>query len=115
MSLLRHGDHVARVTYDPESESFFGEVINTRDVITFYGAGIEELKRELARSVEEYLAMCREKGLEPSKPYSGRFNLRLDPQTHAEVAAAAAARGKSMNAWAAEVLGAAAERDLARG
>ena len=88
MALLRHGDYVARITYDPESESFFGEVINTRDVITFYGTGIEELKREFATSVEVYLDLCREKGLEPSRPYSGKFNLRLDPQAHAEVAAA---------------------------
>ena len=37
MTLMRHGDYIARVTYDEEIDSFFGEVISTSDVITFYG------------------------------------------------------------------------------
>jgi hypothetical protein len=48
MSLLRYGDYVARVGYDAEIDTFFGEVINTADVITFYGASVEELRREMA-------------------------------------------------------------------
>ena len=74
MTLMRHGDYVARVTYDEEIDSFFGEVINTSDVITFYGRSVEELKREMATSIEVLLEACRAKGVEPSRPYSGRFN-----------------------------------------
>jgi predicted HicB family RNase H-like nuclease len=110
---MRHGDYVARITYDEEIDSFFGEVINTSDVITFYGHSIEELRREMALSIGAHLEACRIKGVEPSRPYSGKFNLRLSPDDHARVAAAAAAAGKSMNAWVAEVLAKAAERELA--
>jgi predicted HicB family RNase H-like nuclease len=110
---MRQGEHVARVTYDEEIDSFFGEVINTSDVITFYGRSIEELKRELATSIEVLAEACRARGVEPSRPYSGRFNLRLSPAEHARIAAAAAAAGKSMNAWIAESLAAAAKRALA--
>ena len=112
MSLLRHGDYVARVGYDPEIDKFFGEVINTADVITFYGASVAELHREMAASIEAHLNACRAAGVEPGRPYSGRFQLRLDPAEHARVAAAAAAAGKSMNAWVAEALARAAEREL---
>ena len=38
MTLMRHGEYVARVTYDEEIDSFFGEVINTSDVITSHAA-----------------------------------------------------------------------------
>jgi predicted HicB family RNase H-like nuclease len=110
---MRHSDYVARITYDEEIDSFFGEVINTSDVITFYGHSIEELRREMASSIEAHLEACRIKGVEPSRPYSGKFNLRLSPDDHARVAAAAAAAGKSMNTWVAEVLAKAAERELA--
>ena len=112
MALLRHGDYLARVSYDPEIDRFFGEVINTADVITFYGASVDELRREMAASVEAHLEACRAAGVTPGRPYSGRFQLRLDPAEHARVAAAAAAAGKSMNAWIAEALARAADRAL---
>lgn len=113
MTLMRHSDYVARVTYDEEIDSFFGEVINTSDVITFYGRSVEDLKREMAASIEVHLEACRAKGVEPSRPYSGKFNVRLSPAEHARIAGAAAAAGKSMNAWIADILAEAAERTLA--
>jgi predicted HicB family RNase H-like nuclease len=48
--------------------------------------------------------MCREDGVEPRKEYSGKFNLRVPPQLHAEIAAQAAASGKSLNQWITETL-----------
>ncbi len=113
MNLMCRGDYAARIAYDEEIDSFFGEVINTSDVITFYGRSVEELKREMATSIEVLLEACRAKGAEPSRPYSGKFNVRLSPAEHARIAGAAAAAGKSMNAWIAEALAEAAERALA--
>lgn len=110
---MHHGDYVARVTYDEAIGSFFGEVINTADVITFYGQSVEELRREMAVSIEAHLEACAAMGVEPSRTYSGRFNLRLDPEAHARIAAAAAADNKSMNAWIADTLARAADRFLA--
>jgi predicted HicB family RNase H-like nuclease len=112
MDLMRHGEYLARIGYDEEADSFFGEVINIRDVVTFYGRSVEELKKELAISIEAYLDLCREKGLAPAEPRSGALNLQLDPDTHAKLAHAAAGRGKSLDAWAAEILAEAAEREL---
>ena len=47
---------------------FHGEVMNTRDVITFQGRSVDDLKAALAESVEDYLACCRERGEKPEKP-----------------------------------------------
>jgi predicted HicB family RNase H-like nuclease len=113
MTLMRHGDYVARIVYDEEIDSFFGELINTSDVITFYGRSVENLRREMATSIEVHLEACRAKGVDPSRPYSGKFNIRLTPAEHARIAAAAAAAGKSMNTWIADTLSDAAERAVA--
>ena len=113
MSLMHRGGYVARISYDEEIDSFFGEVINTSNVMTFCGRSVEELKREMATSIEAHLEACRAKGVEPSRPYSGKFNVRLSPAEHARIAGAAAAAGKSMNAWIADILAEAAERTLA--
>lgn len=114
MDLMRHGDYLARITYDEDAESFLGQVINIRDVVTFYGRSVEELRREFATSIEVYLDLCREKGVEPQRPRGSSLSLSLEPEAHAMLARAAAARGKSLDAWAAEVLTAAAERELER-
>ena len=79
---MRHGEYIARIEYDPEIEMFMGVVVNTSDVITFYGDSVEALKNEFAASLEAHAAFCRSKGIVPSRHISG----------------------KTMNAWIAETI-----------
>jgi predicted HicB family RNase H-like nuclease len=55
------------VTLDEKANIFYGEVINTRDVITFQGASLEECQQAFRGSVNDYLEFCRERGEEPDK------------------------------------------------
>ena len=48
--------------------------------------------------------MCQEEGIEPKRQYSGKFNLRVSPELHADVARKAAAEGKSLNQCVADIL-----------
>lgn len=50
------------------------------------------------------LADCKKEGRTPAKPYSGKLTLRVSPGIHAEIAAAAAHAGKSLNKWIADTL-----------
>lgn len=101
---MQYQDYVARVEYDGDAGLFHGEVANLRDVITFQGRSVAELKRAFRDSVEDYLTFCENKGREPEKPMSGKFVVRVAPELHARVATAAVREGKSMNAWVAETL-----------
>src|SRR5207245_4068682 len=83
---------------------FHGEVINTRDVITFQGKSVAELKKAFRDSVEDYLAFCASRGEEPEKPFSGQFVTRVPPDLHRQINLAASLSGKSLNAWVAEQL-----------
>jgi predicted HicB family RNase H-like nuclease len=49
--------------------------------------------------------MCEEEGISPLKEYSGKFNLRVSPELHAQIAARAAAEGKSLNQYVKDLLG----------
>ena len=104
MNAMAYKGYEAIVDYDADAELFHGEVVNTRDVITFQGRSVEELKSALADSVEDYLAFCRERGEDPEKPYSGQFVVRVDPALHRAVAAAAKRAGASLNKWVAAAL-----------
>jgi len=60
----------ARVELDEEAGVFHGEVINTRDVITFQGSSVEKLKQAFEDSVDDYLEFCASRGKDPEKPAS---------------------------------------------
>ena len=94
----------AKVAFDEDFDIFHGEVINTRDVITFQGKSVAELRAAFRDSVDEYLKFCAERGRAPDKPFSGRVPLRISPEVHRAATAAAGAEGKSLNAWLSETI-----------
>ena len=97
-------DCVGVVEIDTEDRMLYGKVIGLRDVIGFEGATFEELEASFHRAVDCYLEVCAEKGKTPNKPYSGKVLLRTDPDTHRDIAQAAAAASMSMNQWVEKTL-----------
>lgn len=60
MTTIRHMGYEAVIEYDEEAGFFHGEIVNLRDVVTFQGRDVEELKRAFADSVDDYLEFCRQ-------------------------------------------------------
>jgi predicted HicB family RNase H-like nuclease len=83
--MLRYKGFAGHVEYDESASVFHGEVLNTRDVITFEGTSVEDLEHAFRESVDDYLEFCRERGEEPEKPFSGRLMVRLPPHLHREL------------------------------
>lgn len=110
MNTLQYKGYLGQFQFDAQERIFHGRVINTRDVITFQGRSVDELEQALRDSVEDYLDFCRKLGQPPEKPFSGRFNVRLNPELHREVVLAARASGQSLNAWVAQQLAQAARQ-----
>jgi predicted HicB family RNase H-like nuclease len=104
MNTMTYKGYIGQVTLDEEAAVFHGQVMNTRDVITFQGRTVRELRKALKDSVEDYLAFCAERGEDPDKPLSGKFVVRISPELHRKVTIAAVREGKSLNKWVAERL-----------
>src|SRR5690606_24792484 len=90
MTTMTHDGYLATVELDEEAGLFHGEVVNTRDVLTFQGRTLDELKAAFADTIADYLDWCRERGKTPDKPFSGTFSVRVAPEVHRRAAAAAA-------------------------
>lgn len=101
---MEYKGYLAQVAFDDEAGLFHGEVINTRDVITFQGRSVDELRQALTDSIEEYLAFCAERGEEPNPPFSGRLLVPLSPDQQRKVIMAAVKSGEDVEHWAAEAL-----------
>lgn len=102
--MIEYKDYIGQIEFDDESGLFHGEVINTRDVITFQGCSVKELRQAMKDSIEIYLKFCAKRGKEPDKPFSGKFLVRLTPDEHRKVYIAARQSGESLNKWVSRVL-----------
>jgi predicted HicB family RNase H-like nuclease len=97
--MMEYKGYIGVVQFDSDARLFHGEVINTRDVITFQGNSVEEIETAFQGSMDDYLDWCKEENVSPEKPYSGKFNLRLSPELHKEIAIAAKRMNLSINSF----------------
>lgn len=102
--MMSYKGYTAKIEYDDEAGLFHGQVVDLRDVITFQGQSVEELRQEFAASVEDYLEFCAERGVSPEKPFSGQFIVRTTPVLHRAIAIAASRANQSINAWVTAIL-----------
>ena len=104
MNTMTLDGYNAKIEYDPEIDMFRGEILGLTGGADFYGETPEELRAEFKKSLIVFLEVCKEKGIEPRRSYSGKFNLRIPPELHEKLAMTAQAEGKSINTLAQEAL-----------
>ncbi len=103
-NMLDIDGHRAVVSFDPDIKMFRGEFLGLTGGADFYAADVDGLMAEGRKSLRIFLELCQEHGVSPLRTYSGRFNVRIDPKTHADAVVAAAANDQSLNEWVAEAI-----------
>ncbi len=104
MKPMTYKGYAAHIGYSDEDELFVGRIVGIKDIITFHGESINEVRDAFHEAVDFYLATCAERGEQPNKPYSGKLLVRMPVETHAAVATMAEVNGKSINQWIVETL-----------
>ncbi|MEO8056929.1 MAG: type II toxin-antitoxin system HicB family antitoxin [Burkholderiales bacterium] len=104
MNMMTLDGFSAKIEYDAELDVFRGEILGLSGGADFYGKNPKELRAEFKKSLQVFLEVCQEKGIEPRRNYSGKFNLRISPALHEKLAIVAQAEGKSINTLAQEAL-----------
>ena len=104
MNMMELDGYKAKIEYDPDLDLFRGEILGLNGSADFYGESPADLRKEFKNSLKVFLEVCEEKGVSPRKEYSGKFNLRIPPRLHSEIAARATAEHKSINQLVSEIL-----------
>jgi predicted HicB family RNase H-like nuclease len=100
---MKYKDYIGNnIEYDAEGKIFTGEVLGLRSVLTFQGRTPEEVENSFKETIDLYLELCKQDGVSPERPYSGKFNVRIPSELHREIALKASAEKKSINEWAIE-------------
>lgn len=102
--MMEYKGYIGTVEFDADARILHGDVINTRDVITFQGKTVDEIEQAFKESIDDYLEWCAVEGVDPEKPYSGKFNLRLSPDLHKEAAVTAKRLKMSLNSFVEKAL-----------
>lgn len=55
--MMKYKGYFGEITYDDKAQIFHGEVINSKDIITFQGKSVNELRKAFHDSINDYLAM----------------------------------------------------------
>ena len=97
--MMQHKGYYGNAVFDDTNDILHGEVIGIKDVVTFQGESVQELRRAFEGSVDDYLEFCKERGETPAKPCSGRFVLRLSPELHGRISTIAKSHHQSLNSW----------------
>ena len=79
MKPMRYKGYAARIEYSDEDSCFVGRVAGIRDILTFHGESVAEVRQAFAEALDFYLETCAKRGETPNKPYSGKLLLRVSP------------------------------------
>ena len=103
-NIMMINEHKAIIQYDPELGLFRGEFVGLNGGADFYGDSITALQNEGEQSLQTFLEVCKENGIEPYKSFSGKFMTRIPSELHEQVSTIATSHGMSLNQWVADTL-----------
>jgi predicted HicB family RNase H-like nuclease len=67
MNIMSLDDYQAKIEYDAELDLFRGKILGLRGGADFYGRTPEELRTEFRKSLQVFLEVSCEKGIEPRR------------------------------------------------
>lgn len=97
-NLMRYNGFFGSISASVEDNCLFGKLEYIRPLVNYEGNTPAELKQAFEEAVDDYLADCKAKEIEPEKPFKGSFNIRIGEDRHMRVASIVNARKiKSIN------------------
>lgn len=96
-NVLEYKGYQGSIEVSIEDKVLHGKILHIVDLVTFEAQTPEGLEQAFQEEVDEYLAFCKEEGVEPDKPFKGSFNVRVGPGTHKRLVMAATRANVTLN------------------
>jgi predicted HicB family RNase H-like nuclease len=101
---MTYKGYLGSVAFSEKDNVFFGKIEGINGLVNFEGESVKELTTAFHEAVDDYLAYCKDEGIEPDKSYTGVLNVRLTPAIHRQIAMLARRAGQTLNAYIKEAL-----------
>ena len=96
---MEYKGYVGSVEFSEADGLFYGKVMGIRALVSYEGESARQLVDDFHASVDDYLELCAESGVQPEKAYKGSFNVRVSPELHKKLVVCATAQQKSLNSF----------------
>lgn len=96
-SVLTYKGYHAVINFDADDDILVGEVVGINDSLNFHATSSKEIVKVFHDSIDNYLALCKKIKKNPEKEYSGRFSVRISPESHKKIHLAAEEKGISLS------------------
>lgn len=87
MNKLRYKGYVGTVEVSEEDNCLYGHVLDLphETEITYEGETVAQLKEDFMNAVDDYIAYCESKGVQPCKSCKGALNIRMSPDVYTKI------------------------------
>ncbi len=103
-NVLEYKGYYTKIQYSAEDHVLFGKIEGIKDLVNFECDSLDNVEEEFHCAVDDYLALCKDLGEDPDKPYKGVFNVRITPDLHRQAAIAADKKGETLNSFVAKAI-----------
>lgn len=82
-NIMKYKGYWAEIKYSDEDECFCGKIEGLKkDLISFEGYTVKELKKDFKEAIDDYLQFCKDTNTKPEKQCKGSLNVRLGVELH---------------------------------
>ncbi|MCR5203946.1 MAG: type II toxin-antitoxin system HicB family antitoxin [Lachnospiraceae bacterium] len=104
-SVMEYKGYIGSVEFSEADGVFYGKVQGIRSLISYEGTNAKELVSDFHGAVDDYLALCKEKGTVPETAYKGSLNVRFkNADIHRQAAIYAINHKISLNSFIEEAV-----------
>jgi predicted HicB family RNase H-like nuclease len=96
-NIIEYKNYHAKIEYSASDNCLHGKILGIKDLVIFEGVSTEDIILAFQDSVDDYLEFCEKRGIEPSKEFSGHFNIRISSDLHRKLSTIADLKEKSLN------------------
>ena len=58
--MMTYKEYTAQIVYSEEDNCFIGDLVGIRDIVSFHGDSLAEIREAFEESVDDYLLTCQE-------------------------------------------------------
>jgi predicted HicB family RNase H-like nuclease len=102
MKHLEYKGYTGSIEYSKEDDLLYGKVLGIRGLISYEGKTGRELEEDFKEAIDTYLEDCKERAVDPERPFKGSFNVRISAKLHQKAALLAMEEKMSLNNFVAE-------------
>jgi len=101
--MMTHKGYFGSARYDDKERIFFGRIEFIRALVSYEGTDVKSLRKAFEEAVDDYLALCKEKRVEPEIPLKGSYNIPVGQELHRKLVAGASRFKIPLNRYVAEL------------